>query len=363
VLANGLSFNIIAISNIFLKKSAHMDSAPKVLAIQFKYFGDAVLMTPALRALRGYWPGGELHLLVPEEIAPLFQHLPWINRVWPMPRKRGRLDLGRTWPIIRGLRRQRFDRSVDFAGNDRGAITSFLIGAKRRLGWAERGGFFGRKLCYTECVAPETKIQHESAKLSHLLSAWDIPSPRTLEAEIRADPNLAGTAKEILPGERTVFCHVASSQPKKEWPLDHWAKLHHLASEGGWQVVFTTARGAREQSLMTELAKLAPDAVILPLIAELPLFLAVLQQAAVFISADTGPLHFAAGLGVPTISLFGPSSPTVWAPIGDRHQALVGGMCSCDGNSAVCTSQSHCLAAISPEQVWDCLRKVRALKR
>ncbi|HSY43303.1 MAG TPA: glycosyltransferase family 9 protein, partial [Candidatus Acidoferrum sp.] len=252
---------------------------------------------------------------------------------------------------------------VDFAGNDRGAITSFLIGAKRRLGWAERGGFFGRKLCYTECVAPETKIQHESAKLSHLLSAWDIPSPRTLEAEIRADPNLAGTAKEILPGERTVFCHVASSQPKKEWPLDHWAKLHHLASEGGWQVVFTTARGAREQSLMTELAKLAPDAVILPLIAELPLFLAVLQQAAVFISADTGPLHFAAGLGVPTISLFGPSSPTVWAPIGDRHQALVGGMCSCDGNSAVCTSQSHCLAAISPEQVWDCLRKVRALKR
>jgi heptosyltransferase III len=339
-----------------------MDAAPKILAIQFKYFGDAVLMTPALRAIRERWPGSELHLLVPEEIAPIFQHLSWLNRVWPMPRKRGRIDLGRTWPIIRGLRRQRFDRSVDFASNDRGAIASFLTGAKRRLGRAESGGFFGRKFCYTECVAPEPKIQHESAKLAQLLSGWDISLPRNLEAEIQADPGLAGAAKNILPGERAVFCHVASSQPKKEWPPGHWAKLHRLAAAGGWQMVFTTARGEREQSLMTELKKLAPDAVILPLIAELPLFLAVLQRAAVFISGDTGPLHFAAGLRVPTISLFGPTSPLAWAPVGERHQALTGSVCSCDGNSAVCTNQTHCLAAISPEQVWNCLQKAGALE-
>ena len=140
-------------------------------------------------------------------------------------------------------------------------------------------------------------------------------------------------------------------------------KLYHLASDAGWQVVFTTARGEREQSLMTELKKLAPDAVILPLIPDLPLFLAVLQHAAVFISGDTGPLHFAAGLGVPTISLYGPSSPALWGPIGERHQTLSGGACQCDGNSAVCTNPVHCLAAISPEHVWDCLKKAGQQKR
>jgi ADP-heptose:LPS heptosyltransferase len=328
-------------------------SAPreKILALQFKYFGDAVLLTPALRALRAHFPEAEIHLLAPEEIAPLFQHLPWLNRVWAMPRRRGRASLGETWPLLRALRRERFDRSVDFASNDRGAILSRVIGAKRRLGWDEAGGFWGRKFCYTHRVAPLTQQVHESARLFHLLSGWKIPPPVSFEAEIRADPALAGDANKVLPQENAVICHVASSQPRKEWPLAHWAEFHRLATAAGRLVVFTTARGERESALMTELRRLAPGATILPERAELPLFLAVLARARVFVAGDTGPLHFAAGLGIPTISLFGPTPPERWAPVGKRHQVLTGGKCNCESNSAVCTAARHCLAEISPAQV------------
>ena len=335
-------------------------SAPpeKILALQFKYFGDAVLLTPALRALREHFPGAELHLLVPEEIAPLFQYLPWLDRVWAMPRRRGSANPRKTWPMIRALRSEKFDRSADFASNDRGAILSRLIGARRRLGWDERGGFWGRKFCYTERVPPEAKPQHESARLAQILSGWQIPPPASLEPEIRADPALAEAAKKILHGENVVIGHVASSQPKKEWPLAHWAKFNQFATEAGFHVVFTTARGQREAALMAELKKLAPDAAILPEISELPLFLAALARAGTFISGDTGPLHFAAGLGVPTISLFGPTSPTLWAPIGPRHQILASSRCACDGNWADCRDAYHCLAAISPEQVFERLQKI-----
>ena len=324
----------------------------KILALQFKYFGDAVLMTPALRALREHLPSGEIHLLVPEDMAPLFQHLPWLNRVWPMPRKRGRASPAQNWPLIRALRRERFDRSVDFASNDRGAILSFLIGARERLGWNESGGFFGRKLCYTARTAPEGDSRHESMRLAHLLCAWRIPPPKSFEPEIRADESLADAAGRMLPDERAVICHVASSQPKKEWPLAHWARLRQLAADARISVRFTTAPGEREAALMADLKKLAPDAVILPPISDLALFLAVLKRARAFISGDTGPLHFAAGLGVPTISLFGPSSPERWAPIGPRHQFLTGSACHCDGHSAHCGDANHCLAAIAPAQVF-----------
>jgi ADP-heptose:LPS heptosyltransferase len=330
----------------------------KILALQFKYFGDAVLMTPALRALREWQPAAEIHLLTPAEMAPLFQPVPWLTQVWPMPRRRGRASLGETWPLIRALRREGFDRSVDFASNDRGAILSFLIGARRRLGWAERGGFFGRKFFYTDRVVPQKPLPHETSRLVQLLSGWQVPPPSSLEAEIHADAALADVAQKLLPGEDVVLCHVASSQSKKEWPLVHWAEFYQLATAAGFQLAFTTARGERETALMAELKKLLPDAPILPLIPELPLFLAVLARAKAFVSGDTGPLHFAAGLGVPTISLFGPTAPARWAPIGQKHQALTGGQCGCDGNWFACASPRHCLAQITPEQVLAGLQKI-----
>jgi len=328
-----------------------MPRPEKILALQFKYFGDAVLMTPALRALHAHFPAAELHLLAPQEIAPLFQHLPWLTRVWSMPRRRGHASLRATWPLLRALRQERFDRSVDFASNDRGAILSRLIGARHRLGWDERAGFFGRRFCYTDRVMPPPSPGHESARLAQLLAGWQIPPPASLGAEIHADPALADAAQKLLPCARPIICHVASSQPRKEWPLTHWAALHQLATVAGQTLVFTTARGEREAALMTELRRLAPTAQILPQITELPLFLAVLARARAFVSGDTGPLHFAAGLGVPTVSLFGPTSPARWAPIGEPHRILTASPCACTGNTAVCSAPQFCLATISPGQV------------
>jgi ADP-heptose:LPS heptosyltransferase len=95
---------------------------------------------------------------------------------------------------------------------------------------------------------------------------------------------------------------------------------------------------------------------------DLALYLAVLQRANAFVSGDTGPLHFAAGLGVPTLALFGPSSPAQWAPVGAQHRFLTGGACTC-GNVGVCESANPCLAAITPEQVFAELLKLARQQR
>jgi ADP-heptose:LPS heptosyltransferase len=329
----------------------------KILVIHFRYFGDTVLLIPALRVIRERHPNCELHMLVPEETGPLLQHLPWLTRLWLMPRHRGRALFQRSWPVLRALRAERFDWSMDFSGVDRSAIVTFLVGARQRLGFVGPGGFLGRQFCFTHRVPFAPRDRHESLRLMHLLTAWGIDASGSLEMEIHTDPAKDALAAELLP-QRTIVCHMASSQPNRQWPVRHWAGLHHLVAAAGQRLAFTTAIGTREQSLTDELKKLAPSAPILPPAPELALFLALLKRAEIFISGDTGPLHFAAGVGTPTLALFGPSSSARWAPVGTRHRVLTGSLCLCGAGTSICQSADHCMAAITPEQVFAEIKKM-----
>jgi len=159
----------------------------KILAIQFRYLGDAVLLTPALRAIKEHFADCSLHVLVAEEVVPLLEHLPWLDRVWAFPRKRGSANLRHSWPVLRALRRERFDFSVDFVGSDRGALVSLLCGARERLAPRRPGGFFGRGFCYTKIV-PTNQAEHQAQANFGVLSIWGIAAPAYPILEIRADP-------------------------------------------------------------------------------------------------------------------------------------------------------------------------------
>lgn len=317
-----------------------------ILAIKFKFLGDVALMVPALRMLRQARPDAELHALVADEAAPLLQRLNWIDRVWSLPRTRGKLRLRDTLPIIRELRAMQFDRSVDFVGNDRGAVLSRMIGARERLGVIAPKGFAGRAKCYTQTIEELDTTRHESVRDAHALSAWDVPFDRdALQLELSADPALAGEATHVLP-EPCVMGHLSTSQPKKEWPVEHWARLHGQLKHAGHRMVFTAGPSEREQSLLESLRAVLPEAECLPALESLELFLAVLARAKVFISPDTAPLHLAAGLGVPTVGLFGPTASTRWAPIGAMHSCLQGEACPCSGHLHQCIQPTPCINTV-----------------
>ncbi|MGA2053141.1 MAG: glycosyltransferase family 9 protein [Opitutales bacterium] len=331
-------------------------SKTKILAIKFKFLGDVAVVVPALRALHEHWPAAELHLLVAADAAPIVQNLPWLHRVWALPRTRGKARLSTSWPILRALQREHFDRSVDFVGNDRGAILSRLIGARERLGVVAQQGNLVRRLAYTRRIEEADPTRHEVVHDLLVLSAWDVPFPAHPRLETRADPALAAKAEKILPGHPLLF-HLSTSQPKKELPLANWADLYQRAHHAHLPVVFSTGPSAREQAQLIELRKTIPHLPALPPDLDLALFLAVLARARLFVSPDTAPLHLAAGLGVPTIGLFGPTAASRWAPLGPAHQHLQGSLCPCSGHWHQCRAAHPCIAAIHPDAVWTALQK------
>lgn len=328
----------------------------KILAIQFKSLGDCLLLIPSLEALREHFPDCELHALVSDAAAPLLHHHPCLTRVWSLRRVRGKARLRDNWPIISALRAERFDRSVDFAGNDRGAILSFLCGAASRLGPASPGGFFGRRLCYNQRIIPAPRDRHETLRSLHILSAWNIPSRSAVKLSLHTDPALQSASTRVLP-RNAILCHSGAGISKKEWPATHWAELHRLATDAGWNLVFSSGMLPREQNMVKDLKALLPDVKFLPPL-KLPEFLAVLKQARGVISNDTGPMHFAGALGVPVIALFGPTSVVRWAPLGEKICILQAGGCTCPRTDHDCEKTAPCMAGIPPEIVFRNLTEI-----
>ncbi|PTY05868.1 hypothetical protein DB347_16130 [Opitutaceae bacterium EW11] len=328
---------------------------PKILCIVFKFLGDVVVAIPALRALRQHKPDAEIHVLVAEDALPLVKTLPWIDRAWAFPRTRGKARLRDSLPVIRALRRERFDLSVDFVGNDRGSLLSLGVGARHRLGLRAPGGFFGRRWLYHDAI-PEAPLEwHESRRHIHLLRSLGVNQDSSLDLELHPDPCFAAEAARILP-DSAIVAHVSTSKPLKEWPLEHWAELVRSAQQDGFRIVLAAGPHAREREHLAELSRLRPDAPLLPPIADLGLYLAVLARAQLLVSGDTGPMHFAAGLGIPTLSLFGPSRIQQWAPIAPHARWLRASGCLCSPDQEACTAASPCLRSLTPDRVWQEIR-------
>ena len=126
-------------------------------------------------------------------------------------------------------------------------------------------------------------------------------------------------------------------------------------------MAFSAGTNERERNLMLDLKKAVPAAFELPPVNDLALYLSVLNQAQLVISGDTGPLHFAAGLGVKVIGLFGTAdSVRHAAPIYATKELVMSTPCTCTNERSqfvTCQSTSPCMNSISAEQVFELLKE------
>ena len=133
----------------------------KILVIQLRRIGDAVLITPALDAIRDAWPAAEIHLLTSGAIPDLFENDPRVARIWTEPRGR---PVG--WLVLE-IRRARFDLVLDFQSIPLTAGLSLLSGAYA-VGFEKPY----RRFCYRRVVSRLPQIPDHKC-----VSAWIAHNP------------------------------------------------------------------------------------------------------------------------------------------------------------------------------------------
>ncbi len=143
----------------------------------------------------------------------------------------------------------------------------------------------------------------------------------TDEARAKAS-GLAGSLG--LDGRDWVAVHPGSGSPRKNWPLSNWLNLAAFVKKKlGLPVIFIA--GPAETDLARRLEEMD-----MPLLTglDLPVLAAMLAMASIYAGNDSGVSHLAAGLGVPTLAVFGPTDPRCWAPRGLLVRT-VGGEAGC----------------------------------
>lgn len=270
----------------------------RILVIKPSSLGDVIHALPTVNLLRRQFPDAHISWLINAELASLLKNCPVINDRIEFHRR----TAGSWLPLLRQLRRERFDLVIDLQGLLRSGIFAFTTGAARRVGLSDARE--GANLFYNETV----HVEREHAVDRYLRVVRQLGCPATpVEFPLGVTPQ---------PNERLIAINPLARWETKIWGDDNFSKLlDHLPAN---RVVLIGSRAERDR-----IAQINRDRAR-NLAGELDLFeLAELyRRCNVVISNDTGPMHLAAAVGTPVIALFGPTDPALVGPYGPGHHVL-----------------------------------------
>ena len=329
----------------------------RILLIQLGDIGDVVLSLPCILALRERFPHADIFVAVREKAAELLEECPWATDIIAVKTGKGYLYQKN---FFFSLRKQHFDLAVDLRTGTRGAILVFLSGAGQRVGFYAQGGPFWRKWIFTHLAAPyEPPGKHMAETYANLMGEYQI-LPSRAWPKIHVPDYKQEMARRLLNNENIPPVPPAIAvQPFSLWQYKEWGArkfsrlIEQIRTEFNLPVIIVGSPDERERA---ERIKNNCGTGVYNMAGKtsLGVLSAVLKTCRLFIGGDSAGMHIAAGVGTPTITIFGPSSSADWAPRGRNHQVvkkdypcLPCHQKGCDGNGS-----SRCLEELTVDEVF-----------
>jgi ADP-heptose:LPS heptosyltransferase len=316
----------------------------RILLIRPGGIGDAVLLLPAIRALHAKFPGCDITVLAEKRNGAIFSLCGLV----------GRTLLYDHLPDLRKAFRDSYDVVIDTEQWHRlSAVFARFTGAPVLIGFATNG----RRRLFTHTIEYSHDTYEAESFLSLLVplgcsaAALDeTPFLEVPEAAIqRADDLLAS-----LDTRPFIALFPGASIPERRWGGDRFRDLAQRLSRHALPVV---AVGGGGDAVAGEM--IVADGLGLNLAGKTSLAetAAVLRRSSLLVTGDSGLLHMAVALAVPTVSLFGPGIAKKWAPRGSGHYVLNKNLdcspCTRFGYTPTCRIGARCLAELEVAQVED----------
>ncbi|MGE5608874.1 MAG: lipopolysaccharide heptosyltransferase I [Bacillota bacterium] len=327
----------------------------RILIMKPSSLGDIVHALPVFNLLRRRFPQAHITWLVAPYCAGLLKGLEGLDEIMLFDRRR----LGAAWwnpkallellQLHRELRRRQFDLVIDLQGLFRSGWMAWQSGAPIRIGFAN-----ARELAwifYTHRVPIETMEQHAVDRYLKIAAALGCDSGPTEFRFPTTEADRQAVGKLLPRGERIAVLMPGANWITKRWPAERFAALVELLKERfGLRSVIAGGKDA------AEVAGRIPGAIDLTNKTTIPQLVALLERADLVVANDSGPMHIAAALGRPLVTLFGPTNPVRTGPYA-RPEAVVRANIDCAPCYRRQCPHSRCLRELGIEPVLSAVEK------
>ncbi len=325
-----------------------LDSPKTVLLIRPGGIGDAVLLIPTILSLRVAFPAIQIDILAEKRNSQIFRLSPEVSSVYCYDK------LADFWRVLTS----RYDLVIDTEQWHRlSAIIASLIRSRRKIGFGtnERAKLFTDVIDYSH-------NDYEGKSFLNLLHPLQLQLSSNISSPFLHIPTSIRSSAEILGADfgRYVVLFPGASIQERRWGADRFTALAALLNNLGLTVV--VIGGGEDRTTGEAIVVKVATAVNLAGKTTLLESAAVLRDAQLLVSGDSGILHIGVGLGTPTVSLFGPGIAAKWAPPGKHHRIinldLPCSPCTQFGTTPPCPIEAKCLQDISATEVFSAAKEL-----
>ncbi|KXK30851.1 MAG: putative heptosyltransferase [Candidatus Brocadia sinica] len=348
-----------------------------ILVVRLGAMGDIVHVMPAAKNLRMAFPSAHIAWLVEDKLEDLVEGLQGIDEVIVFPRRQWQKHLksprnycnilSSMRLFLKKLRNRKYDIALDFHGNFKSGLLTYLSGARTRVGFS-KGYCKEFNFLFTNLwIAPQQKRMHRIDKYLGLLHGLGIKA--YYQRPVFSIPDTDRLyiddflCQNHLDQKSIAIIHPGTSMfgKYKRWPPENYAHLADiLTKEFNYSIVFTW--GASEYNLIEKILSLMRyQATIACETSSVKQLIALLQHAHLFVGGDTGPTHIASSIGIPTVAIFGPKDPVIYAPY-DRNALVVRKDIPCSPCEKRKCDHVTCINIITPGDVFKAVKDIGKLK-
>ena len=336
----------------------------RILIRATNWVGDAIMTLPALEAVRENFPSSQITVLAKSWVAPLFENHPAVDRVLAFDKGNGAgagvIELLR---VARLIRKERFDLAILFQNAFEAALLAYFGRAKQRVGYKTDG----RGFMLTHGVPRTEKVLgiHQVGYYCSMLRAVGCPA-RDRDPVLHLGLGVRKQAAGILKSKGIDSSgFVVGLSPgavfgsAKRWLPDRFAEIGDRVVER-WGASVVVFGSGRERAIGDRVCgAMKNEAINLCGKTSLKAAMGTISLCRFFVTNDSGLMHMASALGLPTVAVFGSTDHVTTGPRGPKTRIVRRAASCAPCLKQECPTDHRCMLDITPEMVWETMEALR----